>query len=181
MNITKFLRTPIWKNTWERQSMFTWEAKWTQTGMRFHLGWKSHLGIESALYLCSLELSRNETQNRMDFTSVILTEIKFKTSMRFSCENEMDKRRLLDVAFNADVSLKLNTSTDFILVILREEISFRAIKYHVYTTRNEMSAHVHQNIGLFWNAASCEQKLFARWFEISNRYKFTSPLMWTYS
>ena len=42
--------------------------------MRFHLGWKSHFGVESALYLCSHELRRNETQN----------EIKFQTGMRFS-------------------------------------------------------------------------------------------------
>ena len=29
----------------------------------------------------------------------------------------------------------------------RNEISFRMIKYHVDTTRNEMPTHVHQNIG----------------------------------
>ena len=93
MNITKFLGTPILKNTWERQSTFTWEAKWTQTGMRFHLGWKSHLGVESALYMYSLELSRNETQNGTDFISVILTEMKFKTGMRVSCEHNFPKTK----------------------------------------------------------------------------------------
>ena len=39
----------------------------------------------------------------------------------------------------------------------RNEISFRVIKYHVNTTRNEMPTYVHQNIGSFWNAA--EMKL----------------------
>ena len=39
----------------------------------------------------------------------------------------------------------------------RNEISFWVIKYHVNTTRNEMPTRVHQNIGLFWNAA--EMKL----------------------
>ena len=32
-------------------------------------------------------------------------------------------------------------------------MSFRVIKYHVSTTQNEMPSHVHQNIGLFGNAA----------------------------
>ena len=54
------------------KSTFTWEAKWTQTGMRFHFGWKSLLGVQSALYLCSHELKQNETQTDMDFISVIL-------------------------------------------------------------------------------------------------------------
>ena len=31
------------------------------------------------------------------------------------------------------------------------------------------------------NETSCEQNLFSRWFEISNRYEFILPLMWTYS
>ena len=31
------------------------------------------------------------------------------------------------------------------------------------------------------NETSCEQNLFSRRFEISNRYEFISPLMWTYS
>ena len=43
-------------------SAFTWEMKWTQTGMRFNFGWKSHFGIESAIYLCLDELRRNENQ-----------------------------------------------------------------------------------------------------------------------
>ena len=59
------------------KSTFTWEAKWTQTGMRFHFGWKFHFCVQSALYLYSHELRRNETQNGIDFISVILTEMKF--------------------------------------------------------------------------------------------------------
>ena len=59
--------------------------------MRFYFGWKSHFGVQSALYLCSQELSRNETQNGMDFILVILTEIKFKNGMRFSCEHNLSE------------------------------------------------------------------------------------------
>ena len=77
--------------------------------------------------MCSLELSRNETQNGMDFISVILTEMKFKTGMKFSCEHNFPKTKwisadslLFNVAFNTHVPLKLNTGTDFILAILRE-------------------------------------------------------------
>ena len=39
----------------------------------------------SVLSLCSHELRRNETKTGMDFISVILTEMKFHTCMRFSC------------------------------------------------------------------------------------------------
>ena len=128
--------------------------KWTQTGIRFHFGWRSHFGVQSGLYLCSHELRRNETQNGMDFISVILTEMNFQTGMRFSWEHNLPETKListdsLDVAFNAHVRLKLSAD--------RNEISFRVIKYHVNTTRNEMLTHVHQNIGSFWNAA--EMKL----------------------
>ena len=101
------------------KSTFKWEAKWTQTGMRFHFGWKSHFGVQSALYLCSHELRQNETQNGMDFISVILTEMKFQTGMRFSCELNLPETKWksagsLDAVFNAHVRLKLNVGMDFI-------------------------------------------------------------------
>ena len=35
----------------------------------------------------------------------------------------------------------------------QNEISFQFIKYHLNTTQNEMPTHVHQSVGLFWNAA----------------------------
>ena len=52
------------------KSTFAREAKWTQTGTRFHFGWKSRFGVQSTLYLCSHELRRNETQNGIDFCSI---------------------------------------------------------------------------------------------------------------
>ena len=128
--------------------------------MRFHFGWKAHFGVQSALYMCSHELRWNETQNDMDFISVILTEMKFQTGMRFSCEHNLPEKKWisadsLDIAFDAHVRLKLNGF--HIGHFDKNEISFRVIKYHVNTTRNEMLTHVHQNIGSFWNAA--EMKL----------------------
>ena len=75
------------------KSTFTWEAKWTQTGMRFHQGWKSHFGVQSALFLHSHELKRNETQNGMDFILVISTEMKFQTGMRFSCKHNLPETK----------------------------------------------------------------------------------------
>ena len=71
-------------------STFTWEAKWTQTRMRFHFGWKYHFGVQSAPYLCSHELRRNEIQNGMYF-----------------------------ISFKAHVHLKLSVGMDFISVILK--------------------------------------------------------------
>ena len=107
------------------ESTFTWETKWTQTGMRFHFGWKSHFGIQSALYLCSHELRRNETQNGMDFKSVIFTEMKFQNGIRFSCEQNLPEMKWISadslvIAFNTHVRLKLIAGLDFIWVILTE-------------------------------------------------------------
>ena len=127
--------------------------------MRFHFGWKSHFGVQSALYLCSHELRQNETQNGMDFISVILTEMKFQTGMRFSCEHNLLETKWisadwLNVAFNAFNAFKTQCGHGFHITNFdRNEVSFRVIKYHVITNRNKMPTHVHRNIGLFWNAA----------------------------
>ena len=109
-------------NSTSFKSTFTWEAKWTQTGTKFHVGWKCHFCVQSALYLCSHELRRNETQNGIDFISVILTDMKFQTGMRFSCEQNLHETKWisadsLDIAFNAHVRLKLIAGMDFISVI----------------------------------------------------------------
>ena len=103
LHYLKALETTIFENISE--SPFTWEAKWTQIGMRFHSGWKSHFGVQSALYLRSHELRRNETQTGMDFISVILTKMKFQMGMGFSCEQNLPEAKgisadLLDIAFN---------------------------------------------------------------------------------
>ena len=112
----------------------TWEAKWTQTNMRFHFVWKSHFGVQSALYLCSHELRRNEPQNGMDFISVILTKMKSQTGMRFSCDHNLPEMKLisagsLDVTFNAHVRLKQAQCGYgfYIGHFERNEISFRVI------------------------------------------------------
>ena len=149
------------------KSTFTWEAKLTQTGMRFHFGWKSHFGVQSALYLCSHELRRNKTQTGMDFISVIWTEMKFQTGMRFLCEQNLpEAKRIsvnsLDIAFNEHVRLKL-------IGIILTEMKFAYAcpsKYQVILkcSRNE---------------TSCEQNLFSRWFEISNGHEFISRLFCT--
>ena len=77
----------------------------------------------SALYLRSHELKKNETQNGMDFISVILTEKKCQTGMRFSCEDNLPETKCisgdsLDVAFIVHVRLKLDAGMNFISVIL---------------------------------------------------------------
>ena len=89
-----------------------WSLASTETPVIFHFDWKSHFGVQSALYLCSQELRWNETENGIDFISVILAKIKFQTSMTFSCEQNSPKTKwisadLLDIAFNAHVYLKL--------------------------------------------------------------------------
>ena len=113
------------------------------------------------LYLCSHELRRNETRNSMDFRSVILTEMKFQTGMRFSCEHNLPETKWIS-ADSLNVAFETQCGYGFYIGHFdRNEISFREIKYHVNNTQNEMPIHVHQNIGSFWNAA--EMKLHVNW------------------
>ena len=101
------------------------------------------------LYLCSHELRRNETRNSMDFRSVILTEMKFQTGMRFSCEHNLPETKWIS-ADSLNVAFETQCGYGFYIGHFdRNEISFLAIKYHVNTTRNK----IHQNIRSFWNAA----------------------------
>ena len=50
---------------------------------------ENQFGVQSALSLCSHDLRQNETQTGMDFKLVALTEMKFQTGMRFSCEQNL--------------------------------------------------------------------------------------------
>ena len=61
----------------------------------------------------------------MDLILVILTEMKFQTGMRFSCEHNLpETKRIsadsLDFAITAHVRLKLNAGMDFISATLTE-------------------------------------------------------------
>ena len=91
----------------------------------------------------------------MNFMSIILTQ----TGMRFSCEHNLPEMKWisadsLDVAFKCACAFVSHCGYGFhIGQFERNEISFRVIKYHVNSTRNEMHTHVYQVIGLFWNSA----------------------------
>ena len=70
-------------------------------------------------------MRRNDTQNGMDFISVILTEMKFQTGMGFSCEHNLPETTCisadsLDLAINTHVRLKLDAGMDFLSVTLTE-------------------------------------------------------------
>ena len=98
---------------------------------------KISLCVQSALYLCSHDLGWHETQNGMDFILVVLTEMKFQTGMRFSCQHNLPETKWMsadsmDVAFNVHVCLKLNAGIG-IGHFDRNKISFWVIKYHVNT------------------------------------------------
>ena len=160
--------------------------EWTQTVMRFYFGWKSHFGVQSALYLCSHELRRNETQNGMDFISVILTEMKFQTGMRFSCEQNLPEAKLitrnsLDIAFNAHVRLKLIAGVISLRsfwqkwnFISGDKISCKHYpKWNSYTCPSKYQVVLKCSRNEIW----CEQNLLSRRFEISNRNDFISFLM----
>ena len=157
--------------------------------MRLHFGWKSHFGVNSAIYLCSHKLRRTETQDRMDFISVILTEMKFQTNMRFSCEHNLRETKWinadsLDVAFNAHVPwnqmrlwIKCRSFWQKWNFISGNRISCKHYpKWNVYCPSNYRVV-----LKCSRNEIACEQNLFSRWFEISNLYEFISHLMWTHS
>ena len=114
--------------------------------MRFHFGWKSHFGVQSALYLCSHELRRNEPQNGMDVSN----------------------SDSLDVAFNMHGRLKLNAGIHFISVILTEMnfISGDKISCKHYPKWNAYTCPSKYQVVLKFsqNEISCEQNLFSRWF-----------------
>ena len=157
------------------------KAKWTQTGTRFNSGWQSRFGVQPTLYSCSHELRRNETQNGMDFISVILTEIKFQTDMRFSWEHNLPETKWisadsLEVAINAHVRLKLNAGIGFISVTLTE----MSCKHYLKWKCLHMSIKISVALKCSRNETSCEQNLLSRRFELSNWYEFISPLMWMY-
>ena len=64
-------------------------------------------------------------QNGLDFIPVILTEMKFQTSMRFLCEHNLPQTNWISadsfhVASTAHVRLKLNASMYFISIILTD-------------------------------------------------------------
>ena len=120
----------------------THEAKWSQTGMRFHFGRKSNLGVQSALCLCSVELRRNEISNQHEI----------------SCEQNLTKTKWisadsLNIAFSAHVRLKF---------ISGDEIRKHYPKWNSYTCPSKYRI----VFALVWNLkwvrvyfASCESTL----------------------
>ena len=106
-----------------------------------------------------------------------------KLISRESCYKQwLSKPRgcLLEISFRLKWNIFISVSCDFLQLFIwynpkwnslpvlyhcghfdRNEISFRVIKHHVNTTRNEMPTHFQQNIGSFWNAA--EMKLHVNW------------------
>ena len=66
-------------------STFTWDPKWTQTGLRFHFGVKFHFGVSELHYQRPHDFRRGETHFGANFTSVNLTEVKFQTAVNFPC------------------------------------------------------------------------------------------------
>ena len=134
--------------------------------MRFHFGWKSHFGVQSALYLCSHKLRRNETQSGMDFIWISYRSFwpkwnfkpawDFHVNIIYPKQNEKAQARWMLCL----IPMYVWNSCRYGFHIGnfdKKWNSFRVIKYYVNTTGNEMPTHVHQNIRSFWNAA--EMKL----------------------
>ena len=112
---------------------------------------------------------------------LILTETKFQTGLRFSCERNLPETKWIS-ADSLDGAFKTQCGYRFHIGHFdRNEISFRVIKYRVNTTRNEIPTYPSEYrviLKCSRNETSCEQNLFSRQFEIANRYEFISPLIW---
>ena len=125
----------------------------------------------------------------MDFKSVNLTEMKFQSGMRFSCEQNLLEAKWIsadwvNIAFNAHVNLKLIAGVDFIWSFWQKR-NFRSddkISCKHYRKWNAYGCQSKYRVALKYsrNETSCEQNLFSHRFEISYRFEFISPLMWTY-
>ena len=103
----------------------------------------------------------------MDSISVIWTEMKLKTGMRFLCEQNLpEAKRIsvnsLDIAFNEHVRLKL-----FAIILTEMKFAYACpSKYQVVLKCSR-------------NKTSCEQNLLSRRFEILNGHEFISSLFCT--
>ena len=109
--------------------------------------------------MCSHELRRNETQNGIDFIRSFWPTWDFKLAWDFRVKNILPETKWirgdsLDIAFDAHAHCRCGFDIRY---FDRNEISFRVLKYHLNTTRNEMPTHVHQDIGSFWNAAEMKR------------------------
>ena len=71
------------------KSTFTWDPKWTQTGLRFHYGIKFHFGVRWLHQQRTHDFGWSETHFYGNFTSVELTEVKFQTEVSFPCKHLM--------------------------------------------------------------------------------------------
>ena len=107
------------------------------------------------------ELRQNETQNGINFISVILTEMKFQTGMRFSCENNLPETKWISVD-----CWMLRLMRMCVWNSMRVWISYRSFwqKWNFISGDKICKHHpkwkaynIHQNIESFWNAA--EMKL----------------------
>ena len=144
----------------ESKSTFIWEAKWTQTGMRFYFGWESHFRVQSALYLClhEHELWRNETQTGMDFISIILPAWDFHLNSIYP--SEMNKHKLLGYCTWCACAFEIHCGYGFHIGHFDRKkicIYHKKISYKRYP--NETPKHVHQNIGSFWNGAEIKRHM----------------------
>ena len=67
------------------KSTFTWDLKWTQTGLTSLFQVKFHFGGRYLHYQRSHDFRQSETHFGANFTSVNLTEVKFQTAVSFPC------------------------------------------------------------------------------------------------
>ena len=158
--------------------------------MRFYFGWKSHFSVQSTLYLCSHELKQNKTQNGMDLYRSFWPKWNFKPAWGFHVNIIYPKR---NEWVQARWMLRLMHMCAWNL--MRVWTSYRSFWHKSnFISGDKISCKHYPK----WNAyrcpskyrvvlkcsrneTSCEQNLFSRRFEISNRYEFIFPLMWTYS
>ena len=106
----------------------------------------------------------------------------FQNGMRFSYEQNLPETKLisadsLDIAFNAVIDSYRSFWQKWNFISGDKIPCKHYPKWNAYTCPSKDRV----VLKCIRNETSCEQNLFSRRFEISNRYEFISPLAWTYS
>ena len=125
------------------KNTFTWELKWTQTGMRFYYGWKSHSVFSQLFTFVHMKWGKMKLKPVWMSYWSFWPKWNFRPAWNFHANN-LPKAKwissvMLDITFNTHVHLKQSFWQKWNFI--------SDDKIYVSTTRNEMPMHFHQNIG----------------------------------
>ena len=151
------------------KSTFTWEAKWTHTGLRFQTGVKTssvhmkfHFGCISKRPYILMDMRRH-------FISGSVYMIFYHPKWNFISVKMTDMKSIPAMSFKHTCALN---------VIFNESALIHFVSGKFCSHENLMPVNIHVNTSK--ELTEYRSEIFNR-NEISYRSEFISPLMWTYS